>query len=910
MTNLAAVSVEADRSVSIGNTLHVTGTVRNDGPGSVQGAALAFVLTHGEEPGLSSPLLGPPVALPAMAANETKAVRAAYSVAPWVAPGSYSVAMLVDPGDFIPETNETDNVSASALGVTISAPLSPALLPDLTVEQVSPAPTGPSRRFAGGTAALVGSVRNRGGGDAALPFSTRFFLVKDPASGPDAGLTLGSAAVSSLASGQAAIVSGSFPLPLLPPGDYFLGLAVDSEGRVPDGNSRNNVLVSADRFTISTPPLLAAAPNVSVASISAASGAAVATTFSARVGIAATGAPAALPVDVLLLLTRGSQVPSAGDIAVGRGTVVVPAGGMATAALTAFVRPGTPAGTYSLAAIADPQQLLPDPDRRDNVLVVSVSSFAVASGPALLDDYLPPAGQPVPSSLPEPQRITPGGPPILGLIEAAGDRDAFFFDLAAPGGNLQAELAARGSEDLSLEAIGPGGTRSSGISGGGGQPCRLFNFPATSPGRYVLVASHRTASGTGGYALSARLTAGVTAVVDLLPGAISVAPIAPTTRDGIAMRWSIANAGPTTSGTFAWDLRLVPQDCTLCAGGQGEAAALDLASGRLARLPGRSSVDLGPISTGPLPAGKYRVVLSIDTQAEVSEAIESNNTREIPLEVLPARRTEGLAVAALAVEPFQPTTATSRVVALGAVSNRGSERTTRFDIQFVLDRTSVARGSIVTRFFIEGLPPASRLALRPVPLPVLVQGAHTLTLELDPDGRLAQSNPDEGRLTIGFGVGPNRVSGFDLATGLVSVEPAAPTTRDALVLSGVVFNRGDAASSEVSLRAVLDGVTVATGVRVASIPAGGTATLPALPLSSGARAGAHRLTVSVAPVAGSEANPFDNETSLVFGVAEAVRSTRTLACSGVVSDAFGQAPPAGTRVRVLNRSRGLATARS
>ncbi|MBI4867462.1 MAG: hypothetical protein HY816_10975 [Candidatus Wallbacteria bacterium] len=910
LTNLAAVSVVAGGAASLGGGLSVTGTVRNDGPAQAD-ASIVFVLTSGGESSILDPPLGEPALLGALAPGEVRSLSATRGVPSFLSPGSYTVAMLVDPNDFVAEPSELDNVARSSAPTALLLPVSPAALPDLSVLQVSLARFSPAPRFPGDRVTAVAAVANSGGSGVASPFLVRFFLTTRPLDGPEAGSALGSVALSALSSGQTVLATGAFPMPPVPPGDYFLGVSADFERRVPDANRRNNTLASASSIAISTPPLLAGAPDFAAAALGSVAAAVTGSTFPVSVTVAARGSAATLPVEAQVVLSaQGGRVPSPADIVLGRATARVPANASATVSVPCLIRPGLTAGQYRIALVIDPANAYAETDELDNVRVLESPLVAVAAGTFAADDSPPAPGQPVPSSLSESQRLSAGPAARQGLLEAAGDRDAYFFDVSTAGGFAQVTLSALGGSAPALEVVRPDGSRVRGVVPAPGQPVRLDVLELAQVGRYTVLVLHEVPAPLGGYSLGLSVGSSLPAAADLVAGPVSLSPSSPTTRESVRVEARVSNAGTAGAGAFRWELRAVPRICVLCGEGRAALAAVSLGSGRIGGLAALASAAIGPVVTGPLAAGDYDVVLNVDAADEVAEGAEGNNSAAVALRVAAARPAASLAALALSIDPFRPTTATGRVVALGTIGNLGTARAPGFSAQLVLDRSSVARGRIVTVFSIDGLAAGGRVALPPVALAGLTAGAHSLTLEVDPQGVVPRADAGDGRLSIAFGVAPSQVSGFELVPGPISVEPAAPTTRDAIALAGFVSNLGDTGSGPLDARVFLDGVEVGAATRLLSVAAASTATLPAVELGTLSRAGIHRLSVRVAAVAAGEVNPFDNETTLSFAVSESRVSTKALELFGTVSGGGGAAVLAGTRVRALNRTRGRSTARA
>ncbi|MDD1719305.1 MAG: hypothetical protein LUQ25_04535 [Methanoregulaceae archaeon] len=155
--------------------------------------------------------------------------------------GTYYTGMIIDPNGHVTETSEGNNIAYNPVAISIADP-------DLVTYSFSP-PSGPVNR----TFTIYNSVRNQGTGDAGA-FSVGFYL------SPDTTITtadprIGSRHYSGLGAGVAGPnLHTSVTVPSsVPTGTYYVGMIIDPDNAVVEGNENNNVKTDLEPVTIGPP---------------------------------------------------------------------------------------------------------------------------------------------------------------------------------------------------------------------------------------------------------------------------------------------------------------------------------------------------------------------------------------------------------------------------------------------------------------------------------------------------------------------------------------------------------------------------------------------------------------------------------------------------------------------------------
>jgi CARDB len=161
-----------------------------------------------------------------------------------IAPGQYYFLFVIDPFNATSETDETNNVLASAAPVTITAPPPP----DLTVTDVQP-PSGSVTVGASGARAEV-RIANLGP-SVAYGHAGTLYLSLDQSLSTTTDYAVGSTTFSGmLPTTQSYTRSVALDTQAVPPGHYYLLMVVDPNDAIAEANETNNVRASATRLTL------------------------------------------------------------------------------------------------------------------------------------------------------------------------------------------------------------------------------------------------------------------------------------------------------------------------------------------------------------------------------------------------------------------------------------------------------------------------------------------------------------------------------------------------------------------------------------------------------------------------------------------------------------------------------------
>lgn len=118
--DLTAVIVLYSRTVAAGAEIDLNGGARNDGNAVALESSTGFRLSGDRQPGGDITLTGT-ADLPILRPGDVRSRSASALVPPGTAPGSYYVLACADAGQTVPETDETDNCTASSTRVQIAA---------------------------------------------------------------------------------------------------------------------------------------------------------------------------------------------------------------------------------------------------------------------------------------------------------------------------------------------------------------------------------------------------------------------------------------------------------------------------------------------------------------------------------------------------------------------------------------------------------------------------------------------------------------------------------------------------------------------------------------------------------------------------------------------------------------------
>ena len=260
-------------------------------------------------------------------------------------PGRYTVIITIDPDDAFVERDETNNVDDSFSDLVIQGP-------DLLPVEVA----GAAQGFVGQNYTLSATVRNDG--DAPAPsFGYAYYIVTD---GDLAnGTRIGGGTIGALAPSATTQVNDVVALSAaLAPGQVQIGIVVDPDGDVDEGNELNNGFLMPSPVTLRNP-----VPDLTAEVLEATSSAAPGETLSVTSALRNTGFIAASGFVYEYVLVA---VSDEAEVAIGRGSSSLPVGGRSRPSEVLTVPPTLATGVYRLDLIVDPDGLIEEVDESNN----------------------------------------------------------------------------------------------------------------------------------------------------------------------------------------------------------------------------------------------------------------------------------------------------------------------------------------------------------------------------------------------------------------------------------------------------------------------------------------------------------------------------------------------------------------
>ena len=419
-----------------GRPLAITNAVRNTGPAPAGPFTVRLYLSSDDALDGGDVLLGSRV-VGGLAAGATSSVVTTVTIPAATAAADYHILAVVDALDQQVETDETNNVLASAAKLAISL-----YRPDLTVTAL----TMPAAGATGRPLAITNSVRNAGPAPATA-FTVKLYLSADDAL--DAGdALLGSRVVSSLAAGATSMAVTTVTIPAAtPPGTYRIIAVTDTAEQQVELDETNNTLVSRGTVAITlyqpelmltalgTPPAGAAGRPTTISSSVRNAGPAPATAFAVRFYLSSSPT---LDASAVLLGARTISSLAAGATSTAPTMVTIPA------------NTSVPS-TYHVVAVVDALGQQTELDESNNVMATG--------GPMTITPYLPdlqitavsaPAGASAGRSLAISHTVKNAGPAPAGAFTV---RFYLSSDEILDGGDIL--LGARALSSLAAGASSP-----------------------------------------------------------------------------------------------------------------------------------------------------------------------------------------------------------------------------------------------------------------------------------------------------------------------------------------------------------------------------------------------------------------------------------------------------------------------
>jgi subtilase family serine protease len=234
--DLMVMALSTPTSGAAGRTLAIANTVKNVGPAPATAFTVRFYLSTDDVLDEGDVLLGARSIGGLATGAMSSAVTTVTIPANTSVPATYRVLAVVDALDQQAETDETNNVMATATPMTITA-----YLPELNTTALS-APAGAS---AGHTLSVTHTVKNSGPAPAGA-FTVRFYLSADDTF--DASdVLLGARNVGGLGAGASSPATTMLTVPAgtVVPDPYFVIAVVDALGQQAELDETNNVTATS-----------------------------------------------------------------------------------------------------------------------------------------------------------------------------------------------------------------------------------------------------------------------------------------------------------------------------------------------------------------------------------------------------------------------------------------------------------------------------------------------------------------------------------------------------------------------------------------------------------------------------------------------------------------------------------------
>lgn len=617
VADLEPVSISATpNSVIAGGPIDVSDTVRNAGLVAAGAFQVAVYLSRDATFGAQDVLLGVrPVT--SLAAGAASSAGDTLLVPPSVAAGAWYVLVVADAQGEVAESDELDNVRATAAPIQVAVPPRP----NLVVQSFSFTPASVDSGLA---ITVTDTVANVGPG-AALGFDVEVFL------SPDSNVTredvsLGFRSLAALASGASDTSGGALTIPLeTSGGTYWLGAFADPGLDVAEENEADNLLVAATQLVVTVPPRPDLVPEA-LSFTPATADTTLGTVVTVNTTVRNVGIVPATPFRVGVYLSNNNVISTADVLLGSRDVAGLAVGASSTAPIAATVPAGVSAGTYFVGCIVDDQASQLELHEANNALLA----------PGTLDVVASPVPQPdlvVQTASYTPHSVLPGGSvQVLSEVRNQGTLSASTFQVGiyvSTDDQIATDDLRIGSRTVFQLGIGFGSASSA-----------PYTIPATlAPGTYYLGAiaddlSQVSETVETNNVLRASGTLVVTAPPVPKPDlVVDVATFTPgNAAPGVPVNLSVTvrNAGDLDAGAFrvafyaSTDTTVNAQDVLLGFQTISSLTTNQTFSGVF--------VENVPAS---LASGSYTIGAIVDDVLAVDEGDETNNTRTAGTLVVP-----------------------------------------------------------------------------------------------------------------------------------------------------------------------------------------------------------------------------------------------------------------------------------
>ncbi|MEZ6233881.1 MAG: CARDB domain-containing protein [Phycisphaerales bacterium] len=370
----ASITQPSGPAASPGGSLVIPFSIPNNGTDDAGPSTARFVLSSDQTIGNADDVTIATQAVPALSPGQSFGGEYTATVPASLGAGTWYAGVIADAENAVAESNENNNTAITAQPVIeVAAPT----LPDLVVTILDSSPRPATIR--GVPFTVTYRVDNLGGTPSGAT-NNNFFLPGDPFN-----WFLGAADVPALTAGQSYTNTITLTVPSdLSPGAYPLGSLVDVNNLVSESNESNNETITAEtivnydpnaKITVDLEAFYVEGPT-SVVQPGHAIG---------LLGVVRNnGTQDAPAVPVRYVLTTDSTIGNADDVEFySGGSLLATAGqlGYNDVFFTLPQNPGIPSGTYYVALIVDPDDIYPETDESNNVVLSDLSFQFVNPSP-------------------------------------------------------------------------------------------------------------------------------------------------------------------------------------------------------------------------------------------------------------------------------------------------------------------------------------------------------------------------------------------------------------------------------------------------------------------------------------------------------------------------------------------------
>jgi subtilase family serine protease len=344
--DLDITALSAPSAAGAGQSIVIADTVTNQGGGSAEPSLTQFYLSTNTVLDAADTLIGSRN-VPALAGGAASSASTTVTIPQDTATGSWYIIAKADGDDVVPETSETNNTSASWIGIG----------PDLVITSLSaPLTTG-----AGQSIAITEATKNQGGGTTE-PSLTQFYLSANSIL-DSADTLIGGRSVPALGPGASSSGSATIIIPQdTATGYWYIIAKADGEEVVSEISEANNT--SAWPFRIG--------PDLDITAMSAP------TTAGAGQSIVITettknqGGGTAATSLTQFCLSANSALDEADTLLGGRNVPALAAGAASSASTTVTIPQDMAGGNWYIIAKADGEEVVEETSETNNTYAWSI----------------------------------------------------------------------------------------------------------------------------------------------------------------------------------------------------------------------------------------------------------------------------------------------------------------------------------------------------------------------------------------------------------------------------------------------------------------------------------------------------------------------------------------------------------